>query len=343
MTPPSPATVADLDELLSTPTPGAVANMARLPGDLLLIGVGGKMGPTLARMAKRASDAAGRPRRVIGVSRFSTPGLENQLQSWGIETIACDLFDEEALASLPATPNVLCMLGFKFGTRESAARTWATNTYLPALLSRKFRHSEIVAFSTGNVYPLVPIASHGCSEEHPLDPLGEYGMSALGRERVFEFFSRQHGTPMTLLRLNYACELRYGVLVDIAQRVWAEQPVPLGMGFFNVLWQGDANAFTLQSFGRSASPPTVLNMTGPEILSVRQVAQEFAQLLDKPLRFEGAEEASALLSNPRRLLELYGPPQVAPAQLMGWIADWLRGGNPTWNKPTHFEVRNGKF
>jgi nucleoside-diphosphate-sugar epimerase len=343
MNPAPPQTIEELDDALSAPSDRTIECLARVAGDLLLIGVGGKMGPTLARMARRASTQAGRNPRIIGVSRFSTPGLAQQLRDWGVETIACDLFAEEQVDRLPAVENVVCMLGFKFGTSDSAARTWATNTYLPALLCRKFRNSNLVAFSTGNVYPLVPVSSQGPTEEHPLDPVGEYGMSALGRERIFEFFSRQQGTPMTLIRLNYACECRYGVLVDIALRVWTGQPVPLAMGYFNVLWQGDANAYALQCLETTASPPTVLNMTGPEVLGVRQAAQEFARLLGKPVQFEGTEGRTALLNNSRRLLDRFGLPRLNASQLMGWIADWVRRQQPVLNKPTHFEVRDGRF
>src|SRR2546426_11108791 len=242
-------TVEQLEDLLSEPTPGVIETLGRLEGDLILLGVAGKMGPTLARMAKRASDLAKVQRRVVGVSRFSSREQETQLQAHGIETIRCDLLDEESIARLPEVLNVIYMVGFKFGATGQEATTWAMNSYLPGVICRKFRRSKIVAFSTGNVYGLTPVSGGGSRETDVPNPVGEYAMSALGRERVCEYFSRSLKIPMALIRLNYAAELRYGVLVDLAQRVWAEQPIDLAMGYFNTIWQGDANAMTLQAFG----------------------------------------------------------------------------------------------
>ena len=340
----APTDVEQLESELSEPVQGTAQALGALTGDLLIVGAGGKMGPSLARMARRAFDQAGqRERRVIAVSRFTQRGLQEQLRAWGVQTVAADLFREEEIAALPDAPNVVCMLGFKFGTEQAAGRTWATNTYLPALLSRRFAGSKMVAFSTGNVYPLVRWESTGSKEEDRLEPVGEYGMSALGRERIFQFFSEQQQTPMTLIRLNYACELRYGVLVDIARRVLAEEPVPLGMGYFNVVWQGDANNIALQCFGMAAAPPAVVNLAGPERLSVREVAQEFGRRLGKQVHFEGVEGPLALLSDGQRALKRAGGLRVPASTLIEWIADWLRRGGVTWDKPTHFEVQDGRF
>ena len=332
-----------LEMLLSEPTEQVIEVLAHLEGDLIILGVAGKMGPTLARMAKRASDAAGVRRRVIGVSRFSSSDQETQLQSQGIETIRCDLLDEEAIARLPEALNVIYMVGFKFGATGQEATTWAINSYLPGVICRKFRRSKIVAFSTGNVYGLTPVSGGGSRETDVPNPVGEYAMSALGRERVCEYFSRKLKIPMALIRLNYAVELRYGVLVDLAQQMWTEQPIDLAMGYFNTIWQGDANAMTLQAFGHVASPPFVLNVTGPELVRVRAVCERFGQLMKKEANFIGVETPNALLSNARQALELFDSPRVNTEQLIHRIAQWVMRGGPTLGRATHFESRDGKF
>ncbi len=275
--------VEQLEDLLSEPSEAAIQVMARLDGDLLLLGVGGKMGPTLARMAKRASNQAGVRWRVIGVSRFSSPGLEQQLNEQGVETIHCDLANQCDLDRLPDVPNVIFMAGMKFGATGNESMTWMMNVHVPAMVCRKFAHSRTVAFSTGNVYGFTPVARGGSIESDPLQPAGEYAMTAVGRERTFEHFSRTQGTPTVILRLNYANELRYGVLVDLARSVWNEQPIDLAMGHFNAIWQGDANAMALAAFDHVSSPPRVLNIAGPEVLSVRAVAEESGRLLEKPV------------------------------------------------------------
>jgi nucleoside-diphosphate-sugar epimerase len=339
-------TIQDIEQLedqLSDPTPEVVQAMGRLEGDLILLGVAGKMGPSLARMARRASDLAGSRRRIMGVARFSSPGLEPELQRQGIETIRCDLLDERAVQRLPDFPNVLYLAGMKFGATGQASLTWAMNTHVPAIVCRKFAHSRIVAFSTGNVYGLVPAASGGSVETDSLAPVGEYAMSCLGRERIFEHFSRTLSLPVALIRLNYACDLRYGVLVDLAQRVLAGSPVDLGMGWFNTLWQGDANAMTLRCFAHVDSPPLVLNLTGPELLSVRATCEKLGELLGRQPLFMGTESPTALLSNARQALSLFGQPRVSADQLLAWVAAWLRQAGPTLNKPTHFEARDGRF
>jgi nucleoside-diphosphate-sugar epimerase len=331
-----------LDDLLSEPTAEVVETLRRLDGDLLFLGVAGKIGPSLARMAKRASDAAGVRRRIIGVARFSA-GDEADLQASGIETIRCDLLDEAQVVRLPDAANVVALAVRKFGSTGDEATTWAVNTYLPGVLARRYRGSRIVAYSTGNVYGLTPVAGGGSREDDTPAPVGEYALSCLGRERVYEYFSRAYGTPMALIRLNYACDLRYGVLVDIAQRIWAGEPVDVGMGYFNTIWQGDANAMTLRAFDHVASPPWVVNVTGPERLSVRAVAERFGERLGRPARFTGSEPATALLSDTRRGLEQLGSLRVGADELIEWVARWVAAGGRCLNLPTHFESRDGRF
>ncbi len=337
------ADTEQLDDLLSEPTAAAVDALARLPGDLVILGVAGKMGPTLARMARRTSDRAGVQRRVIGVARFTDAALETRLQRWGIETIRCDLLDPAQLARLPEVPNVIFMTGMKFGSSGNEALTWAMNCWLPGTVCQKFRHARIAAFSTGNAYGLSPVALGGSLESDPLNAVGDYAMSCVGRERIAAHFSRTLAIPMTILRLNYAVEMRYGVLVDLAQRVLAGHPINLAMGHLNAIWQADANAMALASLGRAASPPLVVNIAGPELLSVRRVAQEFSRLFDRPLRLHGSESADALVSNGQLGHRLFGYPRVSAGQIIHWIADWLARGGDTFGKPTHFEVRDGKF
>jgi hypothetical protein len=341
-----PERIADLDQLedlLSEPTPGVLDTLGRLTGDLLFLGVGGKMGPTMARMARRASDLAGVPRRILGVSRFSSSNLENTLQSHRIETIRCDMLDQAQFDTLPDVPNIVFMAGMKFGSTAQESLTWAMNCYLPGMVALKFRHSRIVAFSTGNVYGLSPVALGGSVESDALRPVGEYAQSCVGRERMFEHFSRTCDIRTALLRLNYATELRYGVLVDLAQRVFAGEPIDLSMGHFNALWQGDASAMALQAFDHVASPPFVINLAGPETLTVRRVAEQFAGLLGKSVTFSKVESADALLSNGQFAHRLFGYPRVGVQQMMHWIADWVARGGPMLGKPTHFESRDGRF
>ena len=308
--------VEELDTLLSEPTPHAIETLARLDGDILILGVAGKMGPTLARMARRASDLAGSRRRIIGVARFSEARLEGQLHAWGVETIRCDLLDRTQLANLPDMPNVIAMFGMKFGATGQEARTWAMNCLAPALVCDKYRKARVVAFSTGNVYGLTPVARGGSLESDPLNACGDYAMSCVGRERIYEFGSRIHGIPMALLRLNYATEMRYGVLVDIAQRVWAKLPIDVTMGHLNAIWQADANAAALSAFAHLATPPFVFNIAGPEILSVREVAKEFGKRFGKPVTFAGSESPDAFLSNARVSHQLLGLPRIDSATMI---------------------------
>jgi nucleoside-diphosphate-sugar epimerase len=343
---PLPSAIRDeahLEDLLSEPTTGVVETLGRLSGDLVILGVGGKMGPSLARMARRASDTAGVKRRIIGVARFSKSGLERQLQASGIETVACDLLEEDQVQRLPDAPLVVVMAGMKFGATGQEALTWAMNSHVPSLICRKYRQSRIVAFSTGNVYGLTPVKSGGALESDARQPVGEYACSCVGRERLYEHFSRRCNTPMALLRLNYATEMRYGVLVDIATRVSRGEAVDLTMGHLNALWQADANAMALCALDHTASPPLVLNLAGPELLSVRCLAEDLGQLLGKPVSFTGVEADDAVLSNGQKAHRLFGYPRVPAQQMVHWIADWVRRGGTHLGKPTHFEVRDGKF
>lgn len=336
--------VEDLENLLSEPTEGVIETMAALEGDLVILGVGGKMGPTLARMAKRASDLAGVKRRVIGVSRFSVPsGLEKRLNDWDIETHHCDLLDVRAYAQLPDAAIVIYMAGLKFGSTGKESLTWAMNAFVPGLVAERYRDSRFAVFSTGNVYGLSPVSHGGSLETDAMCPQGEYALSCLGRERVFEHFSRTNHTRMSILRLNYAVEMRYGVLLDVAQMVFAGRPVSLQMGHFNAIWQADASAMSLQALAHASSPPFVLNITGPEVLSIAQVALRLGELLHKPVRFEGTESADALLNNALGAFQLFGYPRVNIGQVLPWLADWVARGGETLEKPTHFESRSGDF
>ena len=337
--------VEHLEDLLSEPSPGVIDTLSRLQGDVIVLGVGGKMGPSLARMTRRASDAAGVRRRVIGVSRFGSGDgrLPAQLKGWGVETIPCDLLDPDQLDRLPEVPNVVYMAGMKFGTTGQQARTWAMNSYLPGMVAQKFRRSRIVAFSTGNFYPLVPVTGGGSVETDEPAPVGEYAMSCLGRERIFEHFSRTLSIPMAIIRLNYASELRYGVLVDLATKVWNEHPIDVSMGSFNVIWQADANAMTLAAFDRAASPPFVLNVAGPQVQTIRGAGERFAELMGKTVDFNGKEAGEALINDGSLGHRLYGAPRVDVDRQMRWVADWVMRGGRLLNKPTHFESRDGKF
>ncbi len=334
--------VEQLDDLLSAPTPAVIETMGRLRGDIIVLGVGGKMGPSLARMARRASDAAGVARKVIGVSRVASSDLETLLRSWGVETVRCDLLDSDRLEGLPDAANVIYMVGMKFGATGAEPMTWAVNTFVPGLAARRYRGSRLVALSTGNVYGMTPVAGGGSSEGDPLKPVGDYAMSCLGRERIIDHFSRSLNTPVALIRLNYATEMRYGVLVDLAQRVAAGETIDLSVGHFNAIWQGDANAMALQAFDHAASPPFVVNISG-ELLSVRDICIQLGRLMDKQVTFASTESDHALLSDGTLGHRLFGPPRVTAEQMIGWTADWITRGQPTLGKPTRFEVRDGKF
>jgi len=336
--------LSELEEQLSRPTDADAAAMAALGGDLLILGVGGKMGPSLARLARRAADLAGTRIRILAVARFSNASLSDQLEAQGIETITCDLLETSALLKLPDIPNVIFMAARKFETSGSEHLTWSMNTFLPGLVAERYRKSRIVAFSTGNVYPLRSVSECGATESTSVGPVGEYAQSALCRERMFESGSARWGTRVTLLRLNYAVELRYGVLVDIGRAVFEHRPISLSMPYVNVIWQRDANSWCLRSFSHCQSPPFVLNITGPETLSVRDVAMAFGQHFGiEPVFGPEAEGSTALLNNAEKAGTLFGPPTVNPAEMIELIASWVRDGGVTLNKPTHFQTRDGKF
>ncbi len=332
-----------LEDALAEPSQADTKAMAEMLGDLVILGVGGKMGPSLAKRAKRACERAKFPKRIIGIARFSDPAVREDLEAAGVETVSVDLLAPGALAALPEAPNVLFMAARKFGSTGAEHLTWAMNTLLPALVADRYAASRIVAFSTGNVYPLVPVAQGGATEDMMPGPVGEYAQSALGRERVFQFFSERNRTLVTLLRLNYAIDLRYGVLLDIGQKVFDRQPIDVTMGHVNVIWQGDANSVALRSFGLAQSPPTILNVTGPETVPVRWIARKFGERFGIEPAFEGAEAATALLSNAARCHKLFGYPSVTIEQMIEWVADWIGMGGATLAKPTHFERRDGMF
>lgn len=333
----------DLELALSEPTEQAIETIRQLDGDFLLLGAAGKMGLSLAHMIRRALDAIGKQHRVVGVSRFNSVNGQAAFQERGMETICCDLLDETAVEQLPQMSNVIAMTGMKFGSSANASQTWAMNAYLPAIVCRKFRNSRIVAFSTGNVYAYTSTKSPGSRESDALDPVGEYGMSCVGRERVYDYFSRRYGIPISLIRLNYACDLRYGVLVDLANNVLHGQPIDLSMGYFNTIWQGDANAWTLESFAHATSPPWVVNVTGSRLLSVREVAERMARLLGRSVQFKGNEADTALASDTRLAQSCFSPPRLDEDQLINSVATWVGLGRRTLNKPTHFESRTGTF
>lgn len=335
--------IEELENVLSTPDSHVVETMRQLEGDLIFLGVGGKMGPTIVRMAKRAVENAGIEKRIVGVSRFSSPGLREQLESEGIDTIAGDLLDRDFLNQLPEIENVIFMAGRKFGSTGEEWYTWAMNVYVPGMVAERFFRSRLVVFSTGNVYPLTSIESGGSQETDRPEPVGEYAQSCLGRERMFQHFAMRFKTPVVFIRLNYAIELRYGVLVDVAQKVFDNQPISLKMGYANVIWQGDANAQILRSLNHMETPPRIINITGPDIISIRWLAQRFGEKLGKKPILTEEESENALLSNTEQAVQLFGKPAISLEQMIEWISQWIVAGQPTLNKPTHYEIRDGKF
>ena len=341
-----PAVVEDeaqLEELLSRPSPADVAFMSCLEGDVVVLGAGGKMGPSLARLLRRAADAAERPRRVAAISRFSSPSVAADLEAFGIEALSCDLLDPGQVERLPDFANVFFLAGMKFGASDRPDLTWALNTIVPGHVARRYAASRTVVFSTGNVYPLVPPATGGCLETDPPGPVGEYAQSCLGRERIFEHASRERGTPCLLFRLFYAVDLRYGVLVDIGRRVLAGDPIDLAVGHVNVIWQGDASSYALRSLDLAASPPRALNVTGPEVLSVRELAEAFGRRFGRTPVFQGTEGPVALLGNTSACRSLLGAPAVSRDRLFEWVARWVEIGGPSLGKPTRYERADGQF
>lgn len=341
----APADERALDALLSTPSPGVLSALRQHPGDVVVLGAGGKMGPTIVRLLVRAAAEpdAGAPRRIVAVSRFSHAAARAQVEDAGAVAIAADLLDRDALARLPDAPNVIFLAGQKFGTRYTPAATWAMNTVVPVHVAERYRASRIVALSTGNVYPLTDVEDGGSREDDAPAPIGEYAMSCLGRERVFEHAADQWGTRVALLRLNYAHDLRYGVLTDLAVRIWRGEPVDVRMGAVNVIWQGDAARIAVRALSLAAAPAAVLNVTGLETLRVRDLADRLGALLGRDPIFEGTEAPDALLSNAQRMARLLGEPLMPTDELLAMVADWVRAERPLLGKPTRFQERAGNF
>jgi nucleoside-diphosphate-sugar epimerase len=328
---------------LLEPSDALACEIAELDDDILILGVGGKMGPALARLAKQAVDKAGVNKKIIGVARFSEQGLQKELNSDGIETICADLLEDDQLQALPDVKNVLYLAGTKFGTTGNEAFTWAMNSYLPGRIAQKYKNSRIVVFSTGNVYPLTPVLLGGADEKVTPQPIGEYAQSCLGRERLFQYYSSKNNTPILIYRLNYANDVTYGVLLEIAQSVKEKRAIDLSMGHVNVIWQGDANEMALRAFRYCAVPPKVLNIAGPETISIRWLAKEFGKLFGESPQFMNHEQDTALLSNAAESYRLFGSPKVPLKKMIELIANWINEGGKTINKPTHFQERTGQF
>ncbi len=332
-----------LDQLLTTPTAGLIADIAKVKGDIMILGAGGKMGPTLAILAKNAARAAGIEKKIIAVSRFSDAAALDLLHENGVETISADLMLAGALDQLPDCPNIIYMAGRKFGTDGQEPLTWSMNAWLPTLVAERYRASSIVVFSSGNVYPIVPVASGGAPENIKPGPIGEYTQSVLARERIFEYGSMHYGTKTLLYRLSYAIALRYGVLYDIASKVYAEQEIALENGCFNCIWQGDANEIAIRSLLHCEAPAKKLNVSGPEIVGVRWAATEFGKRFGKTPRFTGVECPDAYLVNTAQCSNLFGYPCVSIQQMVDWQAEWILEGGRSLGKPTHFEERKGSY
>lgn len=332
-----------LDTAMATPSPGLIEDVAALEGDILVVGAAGKLGPSLVNLACRAVEQAGTGAKVYAASRFGTPGSAEAMASYGAEVVPADVSNDEGLAKLPDAPNVVFLVGAKFGTDGNEHGTWATNTYLPGRVAQRFRGSRIAALSTGNVYPLVPVDSGGCVETDFPAPVGDYAMSCLGRERVMTHFSVTEDTPLSVIRLNYAVEMRYGVLVDIATKIKAGVDVDVTMGYANIIWQGYCNEVILRSLRHAATPPFFLNLTGMETLSIRATAEQIAAAMGREVSIIGTEAENALLSNASKCHELFGNPTVGVDELINATAQWVEQDQPLLDKPTHFQTRDGKF
>lgn len=329
----------ELEELLSEPGETARRTVEEYPGDVAVLGAGGKMGPTLAMMLRKAAPE----RRVYAVSRFSNQQVRARIQAHGVQTLALDLLDETAYDRLPDVPNVFYLVGMKFGATGQQPLTWTLNVHVPALVAGRYRNARIVALSTGNVYPFVAPATGGCREDDAPGPVGEYAQSCLGRERTFEYFSQCHGTAVTLIRLNYANEPRYGIIVDLTGKILQGTPIDVTMGAVNLIWQGDANNFIIAALGLAASPPAILNVTGPETVAVRDLAVRIGKVVGKEPVFAGKPADTALLSDASRCCELFGPPPTGLDEMIKRIAGWVAAGGPVLNKPTKYDVRDGRF
>lgn len=336
-------TIDQVYQDLLQPSDLLISDIEKLEGDILILGAGGKMGPALAKLTKQAIDKAGVNKKVIAASRFSEPGLQDELNALGIETHATDLLEDDQLHQLPDIKNVLYLAGQKFGTTGKESFTWAMNAYLPGRVAQKYKNSRIVVFSTGNVYPLSPVSLGGLTEDHPPGPVGEYAQSCLGRERIFQYSSAKYNTPVFIYRLNYANDVTYGVLLEIAKSVNEEKPLDLSMGHVNVIWQGDANEIAIRALHHCAVPAKIVNITGHETISVRWVAQQFGKLFDKTPQFINEEKSTALLSNAAESVRLFGYPQVTVKQMIEVLGEWIKQGGKTINKPTHFQEREGQF
>lgn len=323
---------------MTTPSEAVCEAARQLEGGVMILGVAGKMGPTLAELLVRA----GAP-EVIGVSRFSDPTVRDYLESVGVRTIRCDLLDDQGLQALPDIPNIFLLAGFKFGATGNEPLTWAMNTLVPARVMQRYPKARMIYISSGNVYRFTDVTGHGAAETDALDPIGEYAQSRLGGERLVQFYAERHQTPTLIVRLFYATELRYGIILDIAQKVQQGQPIDLSMGHVNQIWQGDANAYLARSFPLCAVPARILNLTGLDILSVREIAHRLGERLGRKPILQGQESPTALLGDAREMARLFGPPSISPDQIIAWVAWWVQHGGPTLNKPTKYEARNGRF
>ncbi len=332
-------TVEELDELLSRPYPALIESMKTLDGDIMILGAGGKVGPTIAMMAQRAIAAAGVKKDIYAVDLFPMPKLE----ALGIKTFTCDMMNLDAVAALPQVKNIVYMIGRKFGSTGQEYLTWSTNVIVPYHAARAFLNSRIVAFSTGCVYPLLHESTGGATEAVPPEPVGEYAQSCLGRERMFDYYSEEKGEKVVHFRLNYAIDLRYGVLWDVASKVWSGEPVDITTNYANVIWQGDCSNIVLQCFNLAASPAAILNVTGSEIIRIDETARQFGKLMGKPVQLKGQPNGIAYLNNAAKMVELFGQPQVSVDTMIKWIASWVMQGGENLGKPTHFETQDGKY
>lgn len=336
-------TVEELEFKLSEPSERLIEDVIKIEGDIMILGLGGKMGPSLAKLLKNAIEKTGKSKKVMGASRFSNEAMYDELTNFGIECYKADLLNDEALMGLPDAENVIYMAGNKFGTAGKEHFTWAMNAYLPGRVADRYKNSNIVVFSTGNIYPFMPIESGGATENVKPSPIGEYAQSCLGRERVFEHFAIKNNTKMVLYRLNYALDLRYGVLLEVAKKVISEKPIDLSMGHVNVIWQGDANEYAIRSLLHCENPVNKLNITGPETISVQWLAEQFGEHLGKSAIFENQPADTALLNNASQSFELFGKPFVSLNEMILMTVQWIKSGGKEISKPTHFQERKGDF